>query len=149
MNRRAVRAAVWGLLRGPDLDVLLAFVAFAALLFDPLLAHRVEDVTPLAAGLAALTALPLVARRRYPLAVLVTVVPLLLACLAVFHPNRAAVAIVMLLVFTVGLSGGRSRSLVVGAAMAPVVAAGLLVSSWSGGLISNFGDAVPETVAYL
>jgi signal transduction histidine kinase len=49
-------------------------------------------------------------------------VPLLLACLAVAHPNRAAVGITMLLVFTVGLEGGRARSLIVGAVMALLVA---------------------------
>ncbi len=38
-----------------------------------------------------------------------------------FHPNVAAVLIVMLAVFTVGLQGRRVRSLLVGAAMAPVV----------------------------
>ena len=37
--------------------------------------HEVKGVTPLAALLAAVTALPLVARRRHPLAVLATVRP--------------------------------------------------------------------------
>jgi len=47
----------------------------------------------------------------------------------VFHPNRAAVGIVMLLVFTVGLEGGRARSLVVGALMALVVTAAVLLTA--------------------
>ena len=107
-------AALRRLLRGPDFDVVLAFIAFAALLIDPVVSHQVKELTPLAAALALVTAVPLVLRRRYPLGVLVTVVPLLLVCLAVFHPDRAAAGLVMLLVFTVGLYGHRSRSLVVG-----------------------------------
>jgi signal transduction histidine kinase len=46
----------------------------------------------------------------------------------VFHPNRAVVGITMLLVFTVGLQGGRTRSLVVGALMALVVTAAAFVT---------------------
>ena len=100
----------------------LALAAFGALLADPLLLHKVSRLTPAMWALSFLAAVPLVARRRLPLAVLAAEVPLLLACLAVAHPNRAAVAIAMLLVFTVGLEGGRARSLVVGAAMALLVA---------------------------
>jgi signal transduction histidine kinase len=117
-----------GLLRAPDIDQVLALIAFIALLVDPLLLHKVTDVTPVMGVLAFVTALPLVARQRFPLGVLAVVVPLLLACLIVFHPNRAAVGIVMLLVFTVGLQGGRTRSLVVGALMALVVTAAVLVT---------------------
>jgi signal transduction histidine kinase len=146
MRAPDVRTALRGLLREPDLDVVLAVAAFAALLIDPVAGHKVTGVTPLAAVLAGVTALPLVARRRHPLAVLATVVPLLLACLGVFHPDRAAAAVVMLAVFTVGRHGRRSRSLIVGVAMAPVVAAGVLVTSPADGRI---GAAVPEAVAYL
>src|SRR5260370_23590512 len=96
-----------GLLRAPDLDIVLALAAFVALLVDPLLLHEITGLTPITVVLAFLTALPLVARRRFPLGVLAVVLPLLLACLAVFHPHRAAVGIVTLLVFTVGLEGGR------------------------------------------
>jgi signal transduction histidine kinase len=60
------------------------------------------------------------------------VVPLVLLCLAVFHPNRAAVGVVMLAVFTVGAEGGRTRTLVVGALMAPVVAAAVFITSHDG-----------------
>jgi signal transduction histidine kinase len=146
MARRGSGAvvALRGLLRGPDFDVLLALAAFAALLIDPLATHQVKELSQLAAGLALVTSAPLVFRRRYPLRVLVTIVPLLLACLAVFHPNRAAAGIVMVVVFTVGLHGRRARALVVGALMAPVVAAGVLVTSHSLG-----SDSVSETVAYL
>jgi signal transduction histidine kinase len=131
-------------LRGPDFDVVLAFIAFAALLIDPLVSHQVKELTPLAGGLAVVTAVPLVLRRRYPLGVLITVVPLLLACLAVFHPHLAAAGIVMVVVFTVGLHGHRARALVVGSLMAPVVAAGVLITSHRLG-----SDSVTEGVAYL
>jgi signal transduction histidine kinase len=140
----SVRSALRGMLRGPDFDVVLAVIAFAALLIDPLATHQVTELTPLDAVLALVAAVPLVLRRRYPLGVLVAIVPLLLACLAVFHPDHAAAGIVMVVVFTVGLHGHRTRALVVGALMAPVVAAGVLITSHQLG-----GDSVAETVAYL
>jgi signal transduction histidine kinase len=140
----SLRSALRGLLRGPDFDVVLAFIAFAALLIDPLVTHQVKELTPLDGGLALVTAVPLVLRRRYPLGVLVAIVPLLLACLAVFHPDHTAAGIVMVVVFTVGLHGHRARALVVGALMAPVVAAGVLITSHRLG-----GDSAAETVAYL
>ncbi len=140
----SVRSALRGMLRGPDFDVVLAVIAFAALLIDPLATHQVTELTPLDAVLALVAAVPLVRRRRYPLGVLVAIVPLLLACLAVFHPDHAAAGIVMVVVFTVGLHGHRTRALVVGALMAPVVAAGVLITSHQLG-----GDSVAETVAYL
>ena len=96
--------------RVANIDVLFALAAFGALLADPLLLHKVTGLTPAMWALSFLAAVPLVARRRFPLAVLAAEVPLLFACLAVAHPNRAAVGIVMLLVFTVGLAAGR-RSL--------------------------------------
>ena len=102
-----VRIAVGTLLREPDFDVVLAVAAFTALLIDPVADHRAQELTPLAAALAGVTA-PLVVRRRHPLTVLAAVVPLLLACLAVFHPDRTAVAMVTLAVFTVGRHRGRS-----------------------------------------
>src|SRR5580693_1751768 len=140
----SVRSALRGMLRGPDFDVVLAVIAFAALLIDPLATHQVTKLTPLDAVLALVAAVPLVLRRRYPLGVLVAIVPLLLVCLAVFHPDHAAAGIVMVVVFTVGLHGHRARALVVGALMAPVVAAGVLITSRRLG-----GDSAAETVAYL
>ena len=140
----SVRSALRGMLRGPDFDVILAVIAFAALLIDPLATHQVKELTPLDAVLALVAAVPLVLRRQYPLGVLVAIVPLLLACLAVFHPDHAAAGIVMVVVFTVGLHGHRTRALVVGALMAPIVAAGVLITSHQLG-----GDSVAETVAYL
>jgi signal transduction histidine kinase len=123
-GRRQWRA----LLRAPDIDLVLALAAFVALLVDPLLLHKITALTPVMGVLAFLTAVPLAARRRFPLRVLAIDLPLLMACLVVFHPNRAAVGITMLLVFTVGLEGGRSRSLVVGALMAPVVTAAVFIT---------------------
>ena len=117
-----------GLLRAPDLDLVLALAAFVALLADPLLLHKITELTPVMGVLAFLTAVPLTARRRFPLGVLAIELPLLMTCLAVFHPNRAAVGITMLLVFTVGLEGGRARSLVVGALMALIVTAAVFVT---------------------
>ena len=117
----AGRTAWRGPLRALDIDVVLALAAFGALLADPLLEHKVTGLTPAIVILSLLAAVPLLARRRFPLAVLAAEIPLLLACLAVAHPNRAAVGIAMLLVFTVGLAGGRARSLVVGAVMALLV----------------------------
>ena len=124
----AGRAALRALPRAADIDVILALAGFAALLADPLLLHKVTGLTPVIVVLSALAAVPLVARRRYPLAVLAAEVPLLLACLAVAHPNRAAVGIAMLLVFTVGLEGGRARSLLVGAVMALLVAVAVVLT---------------------
>src|SRR6476660_380591 len=114
--------------RAPDVDLLLALAALAALLVDPLLLHKITELTPVMGVLAFLTAVPLAARRRFPLGVLAIELPLLLAGLAVFPPTRAAVGITMLLVFTVGLEGGRLRSLVVGALMAAVVTAAVFIT---------------------
>src|ERR1700758_2366732 len=124
----AGRAALRALPRAVGIDVLLALAAFGALLADPLLLHKVTGLTPAIVILSLFAAVPLAARTRYPLVVLAGEVPLLLACLAVAHPNRAAVGITMLLVFTVGLEGGRARSLVVGALMAPVVTAAVFIT---------------------
>jgi signal transduction histidine kinase len=74
----------------------------------------------------------LVVRRRYPLGALVAVTAGLLACLAVFHPNVAAVGISMVVLYTVGLQGRRLRSLLVAAAMAPVVTAAVVITSKAG-----------------
>jgi signal transduction histidine kinase len=112
----------------PNIDLVLAPVAFAALLADSLLLHKVTHLTPAIGALAFLAALPLAARSRFPLAVLAAEVPLLLACLAAFHPVRAAVGITLLLVFTVGLEGGRARSLIVGAVMALLVTAAVVLT---------------------
>ena len=126
--------------RALNIDAVLALAAFAALLADPLLLHKVAGLTPVIGALSFLAAVPLVARRRYPLAVLAAEVPLLLACLAVAHPNRAAVGIAMVLVFTVGLEGGRVRSLVVGAVMALLVTIAVVLTAQH--------DSASDVVAY-
>ena len=117
------RAGLRGLQHAADIDLVIALAALAALLTDPLVQHHITELTPVMGVLAFLAAVPLAARRRFPLGVLAIEVPLLLTCLAVFHPERAVVGITMLLVFTVGLEGGRARSLGVGALMALVVTA--------------------------
>lgn len=105
----------------PEVDVTWALAAFVALLADPGLGWDGGHLSAGAVALAGATSLPLVVRRRYPLGTLVFVTAGLLACLAVFHPNVAAVGVIIFAVYTVGLQGRRMRSLLVAAAMAPVV----------------------------
>jgi signal transduction histidine kinase len=124
MTTRAVgggRIGVRDLVRAPDVDVALALLAFIGFLVDRVFSPGFGHLTPLDVALSLLASLPLVLRRRFPLGVLAVVVPLLLVCLAVFHPNRAAVGVLMLVVFTVAVEGGRVRSLIVGALMGLVV----------------------------
>jgi signal transduction histidine kinase len=131
--RRVVRGLSGLFLQAPELDVGLALAAFLALLIDRALAGPAADFTAAIWALSAAASLPLILRRRYPLGVLITVVAAVIGCLAVFHPNRAAVGVVMVAVYTVGLQGSRRKSLAVGAAMAPIVALAVLVTSTSGG----------------
>ncbi|HEY2398650.1 MAG TPA: sensor histidine kinase [Solirubrobacteraceae bacterium] len=114
------------------MDVTWALAAFVALIADPGLGWDGGHLTPAAFLLAGATSLPLVVRRRYPLGTLVAVTAGLLACLAVFHPNVAAVGIQMVVLYTVGLQGRRVHSLIVGAAMAPVVVAAVAITSNAG-----------------
>jgi signal transduction histidine kinase len=116
----------------PEVDRTWALVAFVALLADPGLGWDGGHISAAAVALAAVTSLPLVARRRYPFGVLVAVTAGLLACLAVFHPNVAAVGIIMVALYTVGLQGRRLRSLLVAGAMAPVVTAAVVITSKAG-----------------
>jgi signal transduction histidine kinase len=113
-------------------DLTWALVAFVSLLADPGLGWDGGHLSAAAVVLAGATALPLVVRRRYPLGALVAVTAGLLACLAVFHPNVAAVGISMVVLYTVGLQGRRLRSLLVAAAMAPVVTAAVVITSKAG-----------------
>ncbi|HWF55597.1 MAG TPA: sensor histidine kinase, partial [Solirubrobacteraceae bacterium] len=117
-----------------------------ALLADPALSRAGSQLTPATVVLGGITALPLVVRGRYPLGVLMLVSTGLLACLAVFHPNIAAVGIEMIAVYTVGLEGRRLRSLLVGAAMAPVVTAAVAITS-TGGL--EIGAAIARLALVL
>jgi signal transduction histidine kinase len=127
------RVGVRELLRAPDVDVALALLAFIGLLVNRVVSHGIGHGighgAPLDVGLSLLASLPLVLRRRFPLGVLAVVVPLLFVCLAVFHPNVAAVGVLMLMAFTVAVEGGRVRSLIVGALMVPVVTVGVLLSA--------------------
>jgi signal transduction histidine kinase len=116
----------------PEVDLTWALVAFVSLLADPGLGWDDGHLSVAAVALAAVTSLPLIVRRRYPLGVLVAVTAGLLACLAVFHPNVAAVGIIMVALYTVGLQGRRLRSLLVAAAMAPVVTAAVVITSKAG-----------------
>jgi signal transduction histidine kinase len=116
----------------PEIDFTWALVAFVSLLADPRLGWDGGHLDAAAVVLAAATSLPLVVRRRYPLGALVAVTGGLLACLAVFHPNIAVVGIIMVVLYTVGLQGRRLRTLLVAAAMAPVVAAAVVITSKEG-----------------
>ncbi len=129
---RRGRETAQAMREAPEVDRTWALVAFVGLLADPGLGWDGGDLSVAAVALAAASSLPLVVRRRYPLGVLVAVTAGLLGCLAVFHPNVAAVGIIMVALYTVGLQGRRLRSLVVAAAMAPVVTAAVVITSKSG-----------------
>jgi len=129
--RRAAREPVRAFSEAPERDVAVALVALAGLVAEPALSRNGAELSLAAVVLAGMTALPLVVRSRYPLGALTVVSAGLLACVAVFHPNVAAVGVEMLAVYTVGLQGHRVRSLAVGAAMAPVVTAAVAITSRS------------------
>ena len=102
-----------------DIDVVFAMAAFVAFLVDSVLDTEHPHIAVLEVFLALATSVPLVLRRLHPIGLLVVIVPLLLLCLADFHSDRAVVGVVMLEVFTIGSEGGRRRTLIVGALMAP------------------------------
>jgi signal transduction histidine kinase len=116
----------------PEIDVTWALAAFVILLADPGLGWDEGHLSATTVVLAGASSLPLVVRRRYPLGALVAVTAGLLACLAVFHANVAAVGVIMFALYTVGLQGRRLRSLLVAAGMAPVVAAAVVITSKAG-----------------
>jgi signal transduction histidine kinase len=126
------REVARSLREAPEVDVTWALVAFVGLLADPGLGWGGGHLSAAAVVLAAATALPLVVRRRYPLGALVVVTAGLLACLAVFHPSIAAVGVIMFALYTVGLQGRRLRTLLVAAAMIPVLAAAVVITSDEG-----------------
>ena len=123
------REVARALREAPEVDVTWALAAFVSLLADPGLGWDSGHLSAAAVVLAGATSLPLVVRRRYPLGVLVVVSGGLLASLAVFHPNIAAVGVIMFVLYNVGLQGRRVRSLLVGAAMAPIVTAAVAITS--------------------
>ena len=129
---RRPRGVARALREAPEVDVTWALAAFVSLLADPGLGWDSGHLSAGAVLLAAATSLPLVVRRRYPLGVLVAVAGGLLACLAVFHPNIAAVGVIMFALYNVGLQGRRLRSLLVGAAMAPIVTAAVAITGDDG-----------------
>jgi signal transduction histidine kinase len=59
--------------------------------------------------------------------------------LVVFHPDKAALGVVMLVVFSVGERGHRGRSFVVGAFMAPVVVTAVVLTARQGTLSDVVG----------
>lgn len=127
-----VRRLAGAFREAPELDVGLALAAFVSLLLDAALNKNHPHLSDGAGVLAAATCLPLVLRRRYPFGVLMVTVAGVLACLAVFHPDRSVVGVVMVAVYTVGLQGRRKQSLLVGAAMAPAIAAAVVVTGNNG-----------------
>jgi signal transduction histidine kinase len=102
-------------------DVVLAAVAAGALIADGMNRRHGGALPPAGYVLALATCAPLAWRRRAPLAVLLAVTCGVIACLPVFHPYGAAVAVVMVPLYTVATLGGRRRSLVVGAGSAVVL----------------------------
>jgi signal transduction histidine kinase len=126
------REVAGALREAPEVDVTWALVAFVSLLADPGLGWDSGHLSAAAVVLAGAASLPLVVRRRYPLGALVAVTAGLLACLAVFHPNVAAVGIIVVVLYTVGLQGRRIRTVLVAAAMAPVVVAAVVITSTDG-----------------
>jgi len=139
---RHIRQLIGELRSAPNADYALALIALVSLLADPVLRGRGADLGVGGGVVAAITSLALIVRRSHPVGVLIAVAAGLLSCLALFHPTRAAVAIIMLAVFTVGFQGRRLASLLVGAAMAPLVVAAFFITA----------DAHPEpgtVVAYV
>jgi signal transduction histidine kinase len=106
-------------------DAAIAIVAAAALIADGML--RRHGALPLGGyALTLLACAPLAWRRVAPLAVLLAVFGGVLACLPVFEPYETAVFVVMIPLYTVAESGGRRRSLAVGAGTA-VMLVGVIV----------------------
>jgi signal transduction histidine kinase len=103
-------------------DAAIAVVAAAALIADGML--RGDGALPVGGYALALAAgAPLAWRRVAPLVVLLAVFAAVLACLPVFEPYETAVFVVMVPLYTVAESGGRRRSLAVGAGTAVVLVA--------------------------
>jgi signal transduction histidine kinase len=116
MNPRAWRYFDWALVIG----------GVAALIVDGLL--RGDGSLPLVAyPLAVAAAVPLAFLRRAPLASLLGVEGGVIACVAVFKPVEAAIALLVVALFTVALVGDRHRSLLVGGVTAVVLVATTLV----------------------
>lgn len=116
MNTRAWRYFDWA----------LAIAGAAALIVDGLL--RGDGSLPLVAyPLAVVAAVPLAFLRRAPLAALLGVEGGAIVCVAVFKPVEAAIALLVVALFTVALVGDRQRSLLVGGVTAVLLVATTLV----------------------
>jgi signal transduction histidine kinase len=101
-------------------DIALAAVAAAALVAEGLLT-RAGAMSPGAYVLAIVAAAPLTWRARAPLAALIAIEAGALLCVVAFHANWAAIAMVLVELYTVALLGDRQRSLVVGTVTALAV----------------------------
>ena len=106
--------------RSRRLDVGLAVIGAAALIVEGSLEAR-TGLPPGAYLLAIVAAAPLAWRARAPLAALFAVEVGAVACVFAFDAGWAATAIVVVMLFTVALGGGRQRSIVVGAVTAVAV----------------------------
>ena len=106
-------------------DWALVIAGAAALIVDGLL--RGDSLPPVAYPLAVAAAVPLAFLRRAPLASLLGVEGGAIVCVAVFKPVDAAIALVVVALFTVALVGDRQRSLLVGGVTAVVLVATTLV----------------------
>ena len=106
-------------------DWALVIAGAAALIVDGLL--RGESLPLVAYPLAVAAAVPLAFLRRAPLASLLGVEGGAIVCVAVFKPVEAAIALVVVALFTVALVGDRQRSLLVGGVTAVVLVATTLV----------------------
>ena len=101
-------------------DGALVVVAVALLVLNGLAdAYALGEVL----ALAIVAALPLAWRREAPVATLLLVGAGLVACLLVFEPYTASVAVAMIALYTVAVQGDRHQSLVVGAVTAVVLVA--------------------------
>jgi signal transduction histidine kinase len=116
MNARAWRYFDWA----------LVIAGAAALVVDGLLRGD-GSPPPVAYPLAVAAAVPLAFLRRAPLASLLGVEAGAIACVAVFKPVEAAIALLVVALFTVALVGDRQRSLLVGGVTAVVLVATTLI----------------------
>ena len=103
-------------------DIALAAMGVVALLADGIFAKE-GGVWPGAYALSLVAAAPLAWRSRAPLPALLAVEAGAIACVLTFHASWAAIAIVVVMLFTVALHGDRLRSVVVGAFTAILVVA--------------------------
>src|SRR5450756_985327 len=106
--RRPARELAMAFREAPKFDAGIARAAFVNLLLNYVLSGVQVSVPGMV--LAAVTALPLILRRRYPVGVLTVVVAGGFGCLAVFKPDQAAVGVTMVAIYTVGAQGRRLRS---------------------------------------